>query len=168
METYQLEKLIWDDGDFEVMGWHDATIWAIHPDPDAHEFSLDLDYIFKWVQPGVGETFKFWVAPVTMVFENAHTVKIAIDSRHGMIEVADLHRGEPEPAPHIKRTERSYRFQCPAGTDMNHEMFNEGEIALRSTGFQMFVRRTPELLSNQRFSLADRGGVGFQHGLSAP
>ena len=167
MEAYQLEKLIWDDDDFEVMGWHDATIWAIHPDEDAHEFSLDLDYIFKWVDPGVGETyFKFWVAPVTMVFENAHAVKIVVDSPLGF-EVSDLHRGEPEPAPDGKLTERSYRFQFPAGTDMNHELFNEGEIALRSTGFHMFVRRAPKLLSDQRFSLTDRGGVGFQRSYSA-
>jgi hypothetical protein len=166
METYPLEKLIWDDGDFEVMGWHDATIWAIHPDPDAHEFSLDLDYIFKWVDPGVGETyFKFWVAPATMVFENAHALKIVIDSPFG-IEVADLHRGEPEPAPYVKLSERSYRFQLPAGTDKNHEIFNEGEISLRSTGFRMFVRRAPALLGDQHLSPAQRGGVGFQRGFS--
>lgn len=30
-------------------------------------------HIFKWVQPGEGETyFRFWVAPVTMVLESAH------------------------------------------------------------------------------------------------
>jgi hypothetical protein len=157
METYQLEKLIWDDGDFEVMGWHDATIWSIHPDPFAHEFSLDLDYIFKWVDPGPGEThFKFWVAPVTMVFENAHTVKIVIDSLSGIIEVADLNRGEPEPSSYVILAERSYRFEC-----------QEGKISVRSTGFHMFVRRVPELLGDQHFSLAQRGGVGFERGHSA-
>ncbi len=156
MEAYQLEEPVWDDGDFEVMGWHDATIWSIHPDSSAHEFSLDLDYIFKWVDPGPGETyFKFWVAPVTMVFENVHAVKIAIDSPHGVIEIADLNRGEPEPSPRVGLTERSYKFDC-----------QEGEVSLRSTGFRLFVRRAPELLEGQHFNLAQRGGVGFVRGLS--
>jgi len=157
METYQLEKPVWDDGDFEAMGWHDATIWSILPDPDAYEFSLDLDYIFKWVCPGVGETYyRFWVAPVTMVFENVHSVKIEVDSPQGTIEVADLHRGEPEPTPNGMLTQRSYRFEC-----------QEGQISLTSTGFRMFVRRPPEQLDGQHFSLAQRGGVGFQRGHGA-
>ena len=73
MESYKLEKPIWDDSDFEVMGWHDASVWSMLANPEEYEFLLDLDYIFKWVPPGEGApNFKFWVAPVTMVFENAY------------------------------------------------------------------------------------------------
>ena len=162
MGAYQLEKLIWSDGDFEVMGWHDATIWSFYLDPYAREFCLDLDYIFKWVDPGPGQTYyKFWVAPVTMVFEGARALKVGIEPRDCAIEVADLHRGEPKPTQDGKG-ERSYRFQLPHGTGANHETFDEGEISLRSTGFRMFVRRSPELLEGQHFSLVQRGGVGFQ------
>ncbi len=70
MESCELEKSVWTEQDYEVMGWHDCRLWAMVADIDAFEFSLDLDYIFKWVQPGPGETyFKFWVCPVTMVFK---------------------------------------------------------------------------------------------------
>lgn len=168
MEAYQLEKLIWTDGDFEVMGWHDATIWAIHLDPDGRELSLDLDYIFKWVDPGPGQThYKFWVAPATMVFESVRAMKMIIEPRTGAIEVADLNRGGLEPTQDGKQ-ERSYRFQLPSGTGANRETFDEGEISLRSSGFRMFVRRAAELLEGQRFSLARRGGVGFQREYGVP
>ena len=82
METYKLEKPIWDDGDFSKMGWHDSIVWSMLAIPDDFEFLFDLDYIFKWVHPKEGEMYyKFWVAPVTMVFENAHDIKINIEFR---------------------------------------------------------------------------------------
>ena len=76
------------------------------------EFMFDLDYIFRWIQPGQGETyFRFWVAPVTMVFESAHTVKIDIESPQGSIEVADLHREAPEPIRDGEIFQHRYRFE---------------------------------------------------------
>ena len=157
MEMYQLEKPVWDDSDFAVMGWHDTTVWSMLADPDEYEFLLDMDYIFQWVHPGAGETsFKFWVAPVTMVFENAHDVKIHIESSQGGIEVADFHREEPEVTPNGQFTQHTYRFEC-----------QEGTISLKATGFRMFVRRAPVLLEGQSFSLPQRGGVSFERSRDA-
>ena len=151
MDSYELEKPAWDDSDFELMGWHDARIWSMLADTDAFEFLLDLDYIFKWVQPGEGETyFSFWVAPVTMVFENAHTVRIDIESQLGEIEVADLHREVPEPTRTGDAVQHTYRFEC-----------QEGELSLKATGFKMFVRQAPVLLQRQSLSLQQRGGISF-------
>lgn len=91
MSAYDLEKEIWTEADFKVMGWHDASIWSMVSNAAQFEYLIDLDYIFKWVNPKENETyFKFWVAPVTMVFENASAVKIDIESQQGLIEVADL------------------------------------------------------------------------------
>ena len=134
------------------MGWHDASVWSFLANSDQFEFLLDLDYIFKWVKPQKGDSFfKFWVAPVTMVFNNAHSVVIDIESSQGTIEIADLHRGDPEATPNGKATQYSYRFEC-----------QEGAISLTATGFQMFVRRAPELLGVQSLSLSERGGVSFE------
>ncbi|HHQ47289.1 MAG TPA: hypothetical protein ENK19_00200, partial [Acidobacteria bacterium] len=92
---YQLEKALWTSDDFEVMGWHDSRVWAMVADEENFEFAMDLDYIFEWVDPEPGEThFKFWVAPVTMVFENAYDISIKIESAQGGIEVANLQREE--------------------------------------------------------------------------
>jgi hypothetical protein len=98
MAAHQPAKWIWTDNDFDAMGWHDATLWAMLADPERFEFLVDLDYIFEWVKPAPEETYyKFWIAPVTMIFENAHTVKLDIESSQGTIEVADLHRENPRP-----------------------------------------------------------------------
>lgn len=151
MEAFKLEKTIWDDSDFDVMGWHDATIWSTVANPDEFEFLVDLDYIFKWVQPTEGETyFKFWVAPVTMIFENAHNVSVEIESEQGTIEVANFHRENPRLTLNGKLTQYTYRFEC-----------QEGNVSLTATGFKMYVRRAPQLLQYQSFGLKERKGVRF-------
>jgi hypothetical protein len=67
-----LEKLIWTEADYDIMGWHDATVWALALGWESHEFSLDIDYI-KWVQPDADDPdFRFWVAPATLVFHNTY------------------------------------------------------------------------------------------------
>jgi hypothetical protein len=151
-EPYRLEKPLWTGVDFEVMGWHDSRVWAMVADEEKFEFAVDLDYIFKWVHPGPGEThFRFWVAPVTMVFENAYEVTIDIRSRQGGIEVADLHREDPKPTPNGAPTDHLFRLEC-----------QEGEISLRATGFRMYVRAEPRLMQGQSLSLEERGGISVE------
>ena len=157
MSDYQLEKQVWTDADFAVMGWHDATVWSMVADPENFEFLLDLDYIFKWVDPAPGETyFKFWVAPVTMVFANAHSIDMDIQSQQGAIEVAELHMEDPKPTPNGKFTQHSFRFEC-----------QEGALTLRATGFKLFVRQAPKLIQHQSFTLESRRGVSFSRELGA-
>lgn len=151
MTDYRPEKLIWSNEDFEVMGWHDATVWGLAADTEEFEYLIDLDYIFKWVSPASGENhFKFWVAPVTMVFENACDVRLDVCSQQGAIEVSDLHRELIGPSPNGRFTQYAFRFEC-----------QEGELTLQATGYKMYVRKTPSLLETQSFSLAVRGGVSF-------
>ena len=155
--SYQLEKTVWTDADFDQMGWHDATLWSMLADSDAFEFALDLDYIFEWVHPGPGETyFEFWVAPVTMVFHMAHTVVLDIESMSGSIEVADVHRGDPVPTVRGEGSQREYRFEC-----------QEGEISLMTEGYTMYVRRPPVRLRAQRLGIEERGGVSFERAAAA-
>jgi hypothetical protein len=151
MDRFTLEKTIWNGRDFEVMSWHDATLWSMYADTAAFEFLIDLDYIFSWVEPKAGEThFKFWVAPVTIVFENASDVKVNLESQQGSIEVAELHRELIGPSPSGKFTQYAYRFEC-----------QEGEVSLEATGFKMFVRQAPRLISTQSLEVGHRNGISF-------
>jgi hypothetical protein len=151
MAAHRPTKSVWTDADFDAMGWHDATLWSTLADSERFEFLVDLDYIFEWVKPAPEEThYKFSVSPVTMIFENAHTVKYDIESAQGTIEVADLHRENPRPTPNGKLEERTYRFEC-----------QEGEISLKATDFQMIVRRSPALLGVHSLNLEQREGVSF-------
>lgn len=151
MDIYHPEKLIWSDRDFEGMGWHDATVWSMVADAENFEFMVDIDYIFDWVHPEAGETyFKFWVAPVTMVFENASDVYINLKSQQGCVAVVELRREVIGPSPNSKYTQYRYVFEC-----------QEGEIQLEATSFSMYVRRSPALLTAQSFELTSRKGVSF-------
>ncbi|MFB9867077.1 hypothetical protein [Vreelandella sulfidaeris] len=94
MSGFNLEKEVWSEADFDVMGRHDASIWSMVSNSEKFEYLLDLDYIFKWVHPKENEIYlKYWVSPVTMVFENAFDVKIDIESQQGLIEVGGLAYG---------------------------------------------------------------------------
>ena len=157
METYDLEKPVWTESDFKVMGWHDAKVWGLLANSEEWEYLIDLDYIFKWVHPKEGENhFKFWVSPVTMVFENAYEINIDIESRQGEIEVANLHMENPRKTKNGKFTEYTFRFEC-----------QEGEITLSATGFKMYVRKKPMLQKGQSLELIQRGGIGFGRELNA-
>jgi len=151
MESYKLEKEIWTEKDFDVMGWHDAIVWSIYGNEETYEFFMDLDYIFQWVHPVEPEKyFHFWVAPVTMVFENAHTIDLDITSQLGRIEVADLHMENPRLTPNGKLIQHTYRFNC-----------QEGEISINATGFKMYVRKPPKYGRAQSLSFEERGGISF-------
>ncbi|NOK59409.1 MAG: hypothetical protein GFH27_549283n131 [Chloroflexi bacterium AL-W] len=94
-----------------MMGWHDATLWDMLANTNNFEYLFDLDYIFKWEHPAKGATFfTFWVAPVTMGFENASDISIAIESPQGTIEIAELHMEHPQTTPNGQYVEHTYRF----------------------------------------------------------
>ena len=109
------------------------------------------------MHPKEGEKYyKFWVAPVTMVFENAYEINIEVESQQGEIEVADLHMENPRKTKNRKYTEYTFRFEC-----------QEGEISLNATGFKMYVRKNPILQMSQCLALTERGGVNFGRELNA-
>ena len=144
-------KPVWTDADLDVMSFHDVHVRAFCADPESYELLMDLDYLFQWVAPGEGETyFRFWVAPVTLVFENVHDVRLDLKSSQGDIEIAKLHREEGTLTPNGLFTEHRYRFEC-----------QEGELSLIATGFRMYVRSPPVLVSTQSLTLQARGGIGF-------
>ena len=157
METYELEKSIWSENDFDLMGWHDATVWSMLANSEEYEYLLDLDYIFKWVDPKENETyFKFWISPVTMAFENASDIVIDIESSQGLIEISELVMVNPRPSPNGKFTQHTYRFEC-----------QEGFISITATGFKMHVRQKPKLIQGQSLDLKDRNGINFNKSLNA-
>lgn len=148
---FKLEKEVWTENDFKVMGWHDSQIYSFYANDETNEWCVDLDYIFKWVSPETeGEPYKFYISPVTMIFENSHSVQIDIKSAQGLIELADLHMENPQLTPNGKLTQYHFRFEC-----------QEGELLVTATGFKMYVRMLPKLSRYQCLTLAERGGISF-------
>jgi hypothetical protein len=153
MDTYELEKPIWTDADFDRMGWHDCRIHAMAFNPAAREFLLDIDYIFAWVQPPAGETyFKFWLAPATLVFEDSSDMGIDV-STWSNLEIDRVLRSDPQRSPNGQTT-FTYTIEC-----------QEGEIRIEASGYRMFVKQIPMLQRGQVLEIAKRGGYTFSRDL---
>ena len=147
---YAPQKWIWSDTDFDQMGWHDAHIHALAFRPERFQLLLDIDYIFKWVQPVPGEkSYKFWVAPCTLIFKNVRQIRFSIDPIQD-ISILDITRSDPQEINSVLGFDFLYLLACA-----------EGESVVRSTGYEQFTRRPPSLVSTQRFLEKERGGFSF-------
>jgi hypothetical protein len=152
---FDLEKLIWDENDFEQMGWHDSKIYALAFKGESFELVLDIDYILEWINPEEGKThFKFWVAPATLVFRNVWDLKINIEGNPDL-EMQDLHRENPHPPKNAKHIQEAVEYDWRIETQ-------NGEIAFKSVGFKQYFRKNPVMMNSQMIELNERGGISFE------
>jgi hypothetical protein len=148
----RLEKAVWSDADFDTMGWHDATIYAIAVLPSGEFLSrlvFDLDYIVAWVEPGFRRrTFRFWVAPATLVFDQAWELRgeLQVLDHDQALELLHLHR-EP-----VEDRHGGYRWRLEG---------DGFDLSFRAPGYRQTFRRSPLLTDDQRLTLEQRGGVAF-------
>jgi hypothetical protein len=140
---YKPEKSVWSESDFEVMGWHDCTIYGIQ---FAGNVVLDIDYIFKWVLDENDSAYKFWVSPATLVFEHVRDLKIQIDLDFvNGLEVADLRQKE------LGNNEYEYHIET-----------REGDIHLIASGFRQYIRKEPILKKEQCLTEEERKGYSTE------
>jgi hypothetical protein len=155
-DKFDLEKSIWTHDDFETMGWHDSVIYSMCFEKDEHAWTsdliLDIDYIFKWVQPDKdSESFTFWVAPCTLVFKEVFGLKINLDMGDYSIEgleISDLNL--------VRKEKRGTVDRFHWVIELNH-----GNIEFESDGLKQFVRQKPIHISGQQLTLKERGGISF-------
>lgn len=156
-EIYELEKSIWTQDDFEIMGWHDANIYGITYEKSegnwTADFLLDIDYIFEWIYPvSPAQTFTFWVAPCTLIFKECFDLHIDFNTEGGYLEfmeIADLHlNSKVEQMTNIFVYEWTIELQ-------------QGQITLKSYGLEQIVRKHPIYADGQVLTLEERGGINF-------
>jgi len=157
MERYLLEKKIWTQDDFEVMGWHDTNIYGMIIEKGEEQWQanliFDIDYIFEWVHPVPPQMyFSFWVAPCSLIFKEVFDLKMDIDYRGNtfdLLEVSDLiliSKYEQETGVII------YEWQMD---------LQEGDIQFKSLGFEQIVRMEPIYTNGQVLSIEEGGGISF-------
>ena len=95
------EQRVWTDEDFDVMGWHDATVHALAF--ESTTLLLDLDYTLGDDCEADSEEQRskmpsFWMSPATLVFA-------AVDDIEGRVggELAGLFGAPTSPAPTPRR-----------------------------------------------------------------
>ena len=138
--TYDLEKSIWTDSDFDKMGWHDNHIYKIRFTED---LELDIDYILKWNQPDLeGLPFTFWVAPATLVFKNIQNLSFEFYTgfEDSFFEIDDIERENANQWTIITR---------------------RGDIQFNSDGYEQFIRQVPSFQFGQTISYIERNGYSL-------
>ena len=138
--TYELEKTIWTELDFDQMGWHDNSIYKIR---FAEDLELDIDYIFKWNKPDFeGLPFTFWVAPATLVFKSIKNLSFEFDTKlEDSFEIEDIERGNNNQWTIITR---------------------HGDIQFKADGYEQFIRQKPSFQFSQAISYIERNGYSVE------
>ena len=161
-----VEKYLWTDEDFDVMGWHDVKVWAVAFEPGDGTFEslseeryypiqqgarllLDLDYIVEWMKPTPPQRyFGFWISPATLVFQNVqqiHGGELDLASDDLWLDIQDLVRSEPDRAGVREWTLDGHNFS----------------LTISSTGFRQYLHQPPAFANGQVLSLDQRGGIRF-------
>jgi hypothetical protein len=154
--SYVLEKAVWTEADYPLMGWHDSWIhgFGILNDEVSswkNELLLDIDYIFQWVQPEPPSSyFTFWVAPCTLRFFNFYDLTINADLGGEAMEIADLNLLEKITGRDDEATYYGWNIELQGGS-----------IQFKARGFKQIVRRFPIHTSAQTLSPSERGGLSF-------
>jgi hypothetical protein len=137
--TYELEKKIWTDKDFEKMGWHDCNIYKIRLTDD---LELDIDYILQWNKPDLeGLPFTFWVAPATLVFKSVQNLTLDFDiGFENAFEIEDI------------ESEGENRWII---------ITQQGDIQFYSEGYEQYIRQQPFFEFGQTISYSERDGYSL-------
>ena len=160
MSRDPLDKAVWTDGDFETMGWHDATVHALGLQEIAEdaELLLDLDYIVRWIDPKPPEEyFRFLVAPATLAFQSVWTLEGELEAKRTLLQIQDIIRREPE-------NERQRAIGVHPWTIEGHNF----ELSFLASGFRQHFRARPVETATQRLELGERGGISFEQPESLP
>ncbi|HVI46759.1 MAG TPA: hypothetical protein VM802_17910 [Chitinophaga sp.] len=142
-KSYELEKSIWTETDFELMDWHDSQIYKMAL---AADLELDIDYIFKWNQPDIeGLPFTFWVAPATLVFKDVKVLSFDFD-----VLMADVFEID-----YIERQIIENQITWLIATQRGH-------IEFFCRGFDQYIRQKPLLQFGQTIPFKERRGCSLE------
>lgn len=152
-QKFDLEKSVWTELDFEQMCWHECVIYAAAFLTETYELLLDIDYIFKWIDPDPSAlNYKVWMSPATLVFNNV--VDLRLDVGYYDLRIDGIERNAINPVKRLPQS-RSDQFTW---TILTHD----GEIEFESSGFDQFIRSAPVLCEAAMLDLRTRGGFSFE------
>lgn len=133
-----MHKTKWTLDDFDVMGWHDATIYAwFPPDDDGMNMLILIDYIFEWIN--LGGRFNFVVAPATLRFLGAFDLKMKLNFTNvSGLTILDIERVGTSPFPNGKGEYTHFRI-----------LLDHGEMIFTARGFEQILVDEPKRFDGQ-------------------
>ena len=135
--TYELEKKIWTDNDFNKMGWHDNHIYKIRLTED---LELDIDYVLQWNKPDIeGLPFTFWVAPSTLIFKKIKNLTLEFATGFEYTFIIE----------EIEKTKNGNLWTI---------ITRQGDFQFTCDGYEQFIRQDPFFEFEQTISYTKRYG----------
>ncbi|RUM26487.1 hypothetical protein EFQ99_09560 [Rhizobium vallis] len=133
-----MEKEVWADADFDVMGWHDCRLYSISLPTENFEFKIDIDYIFK-LERREERFVGFWVSECDLTFHHVSDFKISIQPENTFPTIiSDITRKKVRPTPSGKLFVWNYEVEL-----------DKGVISFSSTGFTQKLRSQPVFSESQ-------------------
>jgi hypothetical protein len=133
----QQVKAEWTNDDFTAMSWHDSRIYSMSFPNEKLEFSIDIDYIFKWEK--VEAQNRFWVSPCHIKFEDVLNLKINVDFQNSVgIDILSIKRENDRLSPNGRMIIWDFEIETDKGT-----------ISFQSTGYVQIVLSQPILSISQ-------------------
>jgi hypothetical protein len=140
-------KKVWTEEDFEKMRWHDSHIHAISFPNEDLEFSLDIDYLFKWVLDDKTNLYNFLVSPCVLFFFDVFDLELNLDFKNAVgLDIQDINRSNPRLAPNGKTTLWDFEI-----------ITDKGYIKFESSGYKQVVKEQPIYSQSQVLDRAKWG-----------
>lgn len=147
-------KQVYTTIDFKNLNWHDCKIYGFAFDETKFKFYLDIDLIFEWIKlSNEDEGYQFKIAPATLVFENVWNLIFDIDTNLSLSIDNVLMQN-----PHFPRN-KEFLSEIKE-YDWAIKLL-QGEITFKSIGFELYIRKSPEITQEQTIDLDRRGGISF-------
>ncbi len=149
-------NFIFSTKDIAEINWHDCKIHGFAFDEVEFKFYLDIDLILEWIEPlSNADGFKFKVAPATLIFSNVWNLVFDIDTNLALdIDSVSMQN------PHCPKNKDYIQDENENEYDWNI-VLQQGEISFKSIGFEIYIRKPPEIRDEQSFVLKERGGISF-------
>lgn len=130
-------RRIFDESEAKAESFHDCHIHGLRWRRHRFTFSLDIQYILKWIEPSdvSAGAYRFLVAEAHLVFDNVSDLKLSMDWEGAALEaqIDALRALESRPTPNGQIERRfEIRFSDP-----------DGFISLWSTGYQVILISDP-------------------------
>jgi len=133
------------------MGWHDNYIHAISFDPENYSFSLDIDYIHKWIMVDGDNNFEFAISPAKLTFNNISNLKLSVDFSGCLPEMSIDRIEMKNERPTANKKLSEYDFLIVLNWPENG-----GEMSFSATGFVQRSLAAAALYEEQKIPAEER------------
>jgi hypothetical protein len=158
MKNVNFDKKVYITEDVDSLNWHDCKIQAIRCDDKEFKLIFDIDYIVQWFLEKETNYYNFYLSPAMLIFNFVGYFDFDIGGYNGFI-IDSIKKNGVVNLPINEGVENIEQIR-PTQYEWVISLIS-GEIRFLSSGFEMYLRKKPQIYDAQEISLETRGGISF-------